>query len=199
MVAFLTGSRAEYGLLEQLFWLVPDSQWLVTGSHLSPAHGLTVDEIDGPIAGRIECVLSSDTRVGMCRSFSLAVSSFAEHLDRLRPDAVVILGDRYEMLAGAIAAHVCRISIVHIHGGESSIGSLDNAFRHSISHMARLHFPATEQSADRLRQFGLTDIHCLGALGCDGLEKQKWDWDGTIIVLFHPATKANENYKNIQE
>lgn len=201
-IAIVTGSRAEWGLLQPLAQLMHDDKdvdfkLIVTGSHLSYEFGYTKNDIDLPIEEEIECVLSSDTAVGISKAFGLAIISFSETLKRMVPDLVVVLGDRWEILACSIAAHIAGIPIAHIHGGENTLGSRDNAFRHSITNMAQLHFPATEASQNRLIQLGQypDTVFNVGALGCDGLEKRKWKQlkPKQILVMYYPEIESNSN------
>jgi len=176
-IAVVTGTRAEYGLL---YWILqkthgdPDLilQLVVTGMHLSPEFGLTVKEIEAdgfPISERVEMLLSSDTEVGLSTSMGLGIMGFASAFSRLRPDILVLLGDRFEALAAAAAAVVARIPIAHIHGGESSEGAIDEAFRHAVTKMSHIHFPAVDLYARRIRQMG-EDPEKIFTLGAPGLD-----------------------------
>jgi GDP/UDP-N,N'-diacetylbacillosamine 2-epimerase (hydrolysing) len=198
----VTGSRAEWGILQPLAKLMHqdrdiDFELLVTGSHLSHEFGYTKNDIDLPISEEIECVLSSDTAVGISKALGLAVISFSEAFKRIAPDALLVLGDRYEILACAVAAHVANIPIIHIHGGEVTAGSYDDAWRHSITHMAQLHFPAAEAYRTRLIQLGQDpdSIHMVGALGCDGFKKREWKQlePKQILVAYYPEAFNNGN------
>src|SRR5947209_12434242 len=159
-ICVVTGSRAEYGLM---FWLLKeladdarvDLQLVATGSHLSPEFGLTIAEIrrDGfPIAAEVEMLLSSDSAVGITKSLGLGVIGFADALHRLKPDLVIVLGDRYEILAAAQAAMLAAIPLAHIHGGETSEGAIDEQIRHAITKMAQLHFVSAEPHRRRVLQ-----------------------------------------------
>jgi len=173
MIVVITGSRAEYGLLKPLIEILKPSLW-VTGSHLSPEFGETWRQIDYPIAEKIECVLSSYTPLGVTISLGLATQLIGVALARHRPDLVVVLGDRYEIFAAVSAAHVAGIPVAHIHGGEVTEGSYDDAFRHSITKMSHLHFTAAEEYRQRVIQMGEQPdtVFNVGTLGCDGLEKR---------------------------
>ena len=149
----ITGSRADYGLL---YWLMKsikedsnlDLQVVATGTHLSPEFGLTYREIekDGfKIDKRVELLLSSDTPTALAKSTGLGVIGFADAFSELRPDMVMLLGDRFECLAAGIAACLARLPIGHIHGGETTEGAFDEAFRHSLTKMAWWHFVAAEE------------------------------------------------------
>lgn len=180
-ICVITGTRAEYGLL---FWLLQairedsccELQLLVTGSHLSPEFGLTVREIEAdgfPISDRIEILLSSDSQTAVTTSMGLALMGFGKAYERLRPDVVIVVGDRYEILAAVAAAAPFRIPVAHIHGGESSEGATDELFRHAVTKMSQLHFPAAEGYARRIRQMGESPyaVHCFGALASDNIRK----------------------------
>lgn len=212
-LCIVTGTRAEYGLLYWFLRAVHEDpccelQLLVTGSHLSPEFGLTVREIEAdgfPIAERIEILLSSDSETAVATSMGLALIGFGKAYERLRPDVVIVVGDRYEILAAAAAAAPFRIPVAHIHGGESSEGAMDELFRHAVTKMSRLHFPAAEGYARRIRQMGESPdaVHCFGALASDnirnlslmdrvslaaelGLSTEK-SWG---VLTYHPATMA---------
>lgn len=161
-ICVITGTRAEYGLLKNLLKNIKEDnqlelQLIITGMHLSPEFGLTykIIEKDGfEIKDKIEILLSSDTDNGINKSMGLAMISFSESYSRLKPDMVIVLGDRYEILAATIAAYVLKIPIVHISGGDITEGAYDDAFRHSITKMSYLHFPGTEKSKKRILQLG---------------------------------------------
>jgi UDP-hydrolysing UDP-N-acetyl-D-glucosamine 2-epimerase len=180
-IAVVTGSRAEYGLL---YWIMKgiqkdpelELQVIATGMHLSPEFGLTVTEIekDGfPIAEKVEILLSSDTEVAISTSMGLGVIGFARAYERLKPDVLVVLGDRFEILSAVASAVPFRIPIAHIHGGESTEGAMDESFRHAITKMSHLHFPATQHYADRIIQMGESPerVYCFGAPGLDNISK----------------------------
>lgn len=175
-IAVVTTSRSEYGLL---YWLLNEIdsdpslalQLIVGGSHLSSEFGLMVNSIEDDfcVAERIEFLLSSSSAVGIGKSSGLAVLSFVESLSRLKPDILVLLGDRWEVLSAAMAATILRIPIAHIHGGELSYGSMDDNIRHAITKLSHLHFPCTDQYAQRIIQMGESpDRVCnYGAPGLD--------------------------------
>ena len=176
-ICVVTGARSEYGLLQRLMGFVKDSdslelQVVVTGMHLSPEFGHTVDEIESDgftIADRLEILLSSDTAVGTTKAMGLALLSLSETFARLRPDIVVLLGDRFETFAAATAAFTARIPVAHLHGGEVTEGAVDEAFRHAISKMAHVHFVAAEPYRRRVIQLGEhpSTVHNVGAFGVD--------------------------------
>lgn len=214
-VAIFTGTRAEYGLL---YWLINDIkrdkaltlQLLVSGSHLSPEFGLTYKQIldDGfDIAEKIEMLLSSDSPVGTAKSMGLAVLGYADALDRLSPDVIVILGDRYEALAVAQTAMIMRIPIIHLHGGEISEGAYDDAIRHAISKLSYLHATSTDIYRQRVIQLGEAPerVVNVGAIGLDHIERttllsrdelaHALEFDLSkpyFIVTYHPVTLAEE-------
>lgn len=225
-ICIVTGTRAEYGLL---YWLIKDVyddpalelQLLVTGMHLSPEFGLTWKQIeqDGfPISRKIEILLSSDTAVGISKSNGLALISFAEAFDELKPEIVVLLGDRTETFVAAQSALIAGIPIAHIHGGELTEGAYDDAIRHSITKMSHLHFTATEQYRKRVIQLGEQPdtVFNVGAIGLDNIHKLKLlnraEFENSIerklhkhnlLITFHPVTlekhSAKEQFQNLLE
>lgn len=223
-VCIATGTRAEYGLLKPVIQKVYDSdrlelQLLVTGMHLSPEFGLTYKEIekDGfPITGKIEMLLSADTPSGISKSMGVALLGVADYFEVNKPDLVVILGDRYEMLAVALAAMVARIPIAHIHGGELTEGLIDEAIRHSITKMSQLHFTATDEYRRRVIQLGEqpSRVYNVGSLGVENAKSLKLMSlqeledsinftfsDKTIMVTYHPVTlermSSEQQFKNL--
>ena len=161
-IAVATATRAEYGLLRPVIKRLRASKYfqvelVVTGMHLSTEFGSTYKEIeqDGEhIDNKIEILLSSDTAVAMSKAMGLAMISFAEYFENNKPDAVLILGDRYEILAVSCAAMNARIPIIHMHGGEATEGLIDEAIRHAITKMSYLHLTSTEQYRKRVIQMG---------------------------------------------
>jgi UDP-hydrolysing UDP-N-acetyl-D-glucosamine 2-epimerase len=210
-ICVVTGSRAEYGLL---FWIIHDLsrdpevelQLVVTGMHLSPEFGRTVQVIeqDGfPIAERVETLVSSDGAAGITKSIGLGVMGFGDAFVRLRPDIIVLLGDRFEIFAAAQAALVLNVPVAHIAGGDTTEGSIDEAMRHSITKMAHIHFVTNEQAARRVRQMGEdpASVHVVGSPGLDNLRrmdlldrKRLAQQLGchfrkhNLLVTFHPVT-----------
>lgn len=178
-ICVVTGTRAEYGLLRPLLTLLAGDaevrlQLVVTGAHLSPEFGKTEEMIraDGfADFERLEMLLSSDTPVGMAKSTGLAVIGFSDLFARLAPDIVVVLGDRFEILAAAQAAMLLQIGIAHIHGGEITEGAVDDSIRHAVTKMANLHFVSEEEHRRRVLQMGEEPhrVHLVGALGWDAI------------------------------
>lgn len=182
-VCLVTGSRAEYGLLRPLIDEIISEesfilQLLVTGSHLSPEFGLTYQEIeeDGySIDEKIEVIMSSDSPVGICKSMGLGLISFSEAYARLQPDLIIVLGDRYEIFSAVSAAHISRIPVAHLHGGEVTEGAFDDALRHSITKMSYFHFTSTEDYRKRVIQLGEGPdrVFNVGAIGLDNIVRSK--------------------------
>ena len=216
-IAVFTGTRAEYGLL---YWIMKDIgndpdlelQLLVSGSHLSPEFGETYKHIerDGfQIAEKVEMLLSSDTSVGTVKSMGLGLIGFADALQRMQPDCLVLLGDRYEALAMAQAAFLMRIPVVHLHGGEKTEGAYDDCIRHAITKLSTLHFTSAEEYRQRVIQMGEapSQVHNVGAVGLDYLRRgrgkfmtvtelsQSLDFEihsPFFLVTYHAATMADE-------
>ncbi len=210
-IAVVTTSRADYG---HLYWILrelqthPDVQLslIVLGAHLSPEFGQTVSEIerDGfPIAEKIECLISSDSDVGMAKTIGVATLSLADTLGKLRPDILLLIADRYEMLAPASVALALRIPIAHIEGGEISEGAIDDAVRNALTKMSHLHFTPTEHAAQRVTAMGEEEwrVFRTGAPSLDHLRRRKLFARAeieqalkinlappTILVAYHPVT-----------
>ena len=213
-VCVITGTRAEYGLLKPLLQKINNDnnlelQLVVTGMHLSPEFGLTYQEIeqDGfEITERNEMLLSSDTPNGITKSVGVGMIGFADIFTRIVPDMMIILGDRYEALAAVTAAMIHRIPIAHIHGGELTLGAIDDVIRHSITKMSTLHFTSTEEYRKRVIQLGEEPerVFYVGALGVENIKAQKlmdreelsrsidFSLDMPyVLVTFHPVTLEN--------
>ena len=210
-ICVVTGTRAEYGLLRWVMEGIRQSpvlelQLIATGMHLSPEFGMTVDAIEADgfeIDRKVEMLLSSDTAVGLTKSMGLGMIGFADALAELKPDLMLVLGDRYEIFAAATSAMIARIPIAHLHGGETTEGAFDEAIRHSITKMSHLHFVAAEEYQQRVIQLGEQPEHVfnVGGLGIDNilrlnlltrdeleealnfkLEKRN------LLITFHPVT-----------
>ena len=176
-IVILTATRAEYGLLRPLMIKLNkepefDLHIAVTGMHLSPEFGMTINEIktDGlAIDKKIEILLSSDTSIALSKSMGLALISFSEYFEECKPDALIVLGDRFETLAVCCAAMNARIPIIHLYGGEATEGLIDEAVRHSITKMSYLHFASTESYRRRIIQMGEAPerVFCVGAMGVE--------------------------------
>lgn len=215
-IAVFTGTRAEYGLL---YWLMREIMadpgcrlsTLVSGGHLSPEFGLTWRDImaDGfEITEKVEMTLSSDSRIGTAKSIGLGILGYADALERISPDVLVVLGDRFEALAVAQAARVLGVPVAHLHGGELSEGAYDDAFRHAITKLADFHFVAAELYRDRVIQLGEDParVHCVGAFGLDHIVRGSMipfnDLLETVplsskvpycLATYHPVTQGYES------
>jgi len=180
-ICVVTGSRAEYGLLSNLLKKLKKDKFfnlqiITTGMHLSTEFGETYREIENDglkINKKIEVVLSSDTAESISKSIGLGFVSFSEAYKDLKPDVVIILGDRYELLAPAFTAFLNNIPIAHIHGGEVTTGAFDDVIRHSISKMSWLHFCSTEVYRKRIIQLGENplNVYNVGGLGAENVNK----------------------------
>ncbi len=180
-IAVVTTSRADYS---HLYWPLHDLahhsdvdlRLIVMGPHLSPEFGHTIHDIekDGlEIAARIECLLSSDTDIGMAKTIGMATLGLADCLGRMRPDLILLIADRYEMLAPAAVALALRIPIAHIEGGEISEGAIDNTVRHTLTKLSHVHFTSTFQARDRVIAMGEEEwrVHRAGAPSLDHLRR----------------------------
>tara|TARA_B110000879_G_scaffold211901_1_gene306068 strand:+ start:8806 stop:9960 length:1155 start_codon:yes stop_codon:yes gene_type:complete len=215
-ICVFTGTRAEYGLL---YWLMKDIQAnpvlnlqiVASGTHLSPEYGCTYTEIekDGfKIDEKVEMLLSSDTPIGVAKSMGLAVLGLADAFDRLRPDFLIILGDRYEALAAAQTAQILRIPVVHLSGGEVTEGAYDDSIRHAITKLSYLHFTSNQRYCDRVIQLGEAPdrVFNAGSIGLEHLTRTQLlsleelslslDFELTssfFVVTYHPETLAEED------
>jgi len=225
-ICVVTGTRAEYGLLQPVMALLRDApdfelQIAATGMHLSPEFGLTYREIEADgfsIDARIEMLLSSDTPTGIAKSIGLGIIGFADALARLRPDVLLVLGDRFEILAAVQAALVARIPVAHISGGDTTEGAFDESIRHSITKMAHLHFVTNQGAARRVRQMGENPAHVwnAGSPGLDAIQnsplmsreelEHSLDFalrETNFLITFHPATldaqPATEQFAQLLE
>ncbi|WP_103581470.1 UDP-N-acetylglucosamine 2-epimerase [Campylobacter concisus] len=214
-ICVVTSARAEYGLL---YWLLKEIkadselklQLIVTGMHLSPEFGLTYKEIEKEfkIDKKIEILSSSHTSLDICAEMAIVYEKFAPALAELKPDILVLLGDRYEIFGVAGVASIIQIPIAHIHGGETTQGAFDEAFRHSITKMSHIHFAATNEYANRIIQLGEepSRVFNVGGPGIENIKKlnllNKDEFEKSIkfklakknlLITFHPATLENSS------
>lgn len=214
-IAVVTATRAEYGLLKSIILKLNRSDFfsvelVVTGMHLSSEFGLTYKEIEEDqikIDKKIEILLDSDTSVAMSKVMGLAMISFAEYFESSKPDALMVLGDRYEMLAICSAAMNAQIPIIHLYGGETTEGVVDEAIRHAITKMSYLHFTSTEKYRKRVIQMGEQPdrVFNVGALGVENVLNTELlsykELENALgisldrpyaIVTFHPVTLESD-------
>jgi UDP-hydrolysing UDP-N-acetyl-D-glucosamine 2-epimerase len=210
-IAVVTTSRADYS---HLYWVLRDLaahpevdlKLIVLAAHLSPEFGATVGEIerDGfPVASRIECLLSSDSDVGMAKTLGLAVLGLTDALAQMRPDLLLLIADRYEMLAPASVALTLRIPVAHIEGGEISEGAIDDAVRNALTKMAHIHFTSTDTARARVISMGEEPwrVHRAGAPSLDHIRRSTLLTraelekalelslaDAVTVVAYHPVT-----------
>lgn len=219
-ICVVTGTRADYGLLRLVMKGIRQSselelQLIVTGMHLSPEFGMTVAEIETDcflIDRKVEMLLSSDTAVSITKSMGLGMIGFADALAELKPDLMLVLGDRFEIFAAATSAMIARVPIAHLHGGETTEGAFDEAIRHSISKMSHLHFVAAEEYRQRVIQLGEQPEHVfnVGGLGVDSILRLKLltrdELEAALnfklakrnlLITFHPVTL--EQYTSAQQ
>lgn len=220
-LAVVTTSRADYS---HLYWPLHDLsrhpdielKLIVMGAHLSPEFGTTVREIekDGfALAGRVECLLSSDTDVGMAKTIGLATLSLADLLGQMRPDLLLLIADRYEMLAPASVALALRIPIAHIEGGEISEGAIDDAVRNALTKMSHIHFTSTWAARERVIAMGeeAWRVHRAGAPSLDHLRRQPLhsrayledrlaiDFSRpSMLIAYHPVTLAGDTLRETE-
>ena len=219
-ICVVTGSRAEYGLLSRLMQMIQEDsglklQVIATNMHLSPEFGLTYQEIEKDgffINKKVEMLLSSDTANGTAKSVGLATIGFADAYEDLKPDLLLVLGDRYEILSAVTTALFYKIPVAHLHGGEITEGAYDDAIRHAITKMSHLHFTSTEEYRKRVIQLGENPerVFNVGAIGIDNIkhlkllsrdvlerELQFLLKEQTILVTYHPVT-LDENDTRMQ-
>jgi len=220
-VAVITTSRADYS---HLYWPLRDLsenenvdlRIVALGSHLSPEFGNTVREIekDGfQIASRIECLLSSDSDVGMAKTIGVATLSLADLLGKMRPDLLLLIADRYEMLAPAAVALALRIPVAHIEGGEVSEGAIDDAVRNALTKLSHIHFTSTLAARERVIALGEEEwrVHHAGAPSLDHLRRRpllsreeiekRLELNlktPTIVVAYHPMTIARDTLQEVE-
>ena len=214
-ICVITGSRAEYGLLRWVMQGIKDDpalklQVLATGMHLSREFGLTYREIEKDgfrIDRKVKMLTGSDTPVGIAKSMGKGLIGFADALHELKPDLIVVLGDRFEILSAVATALVARIPVAHLHGGELTEGAFDEAIRHSITKMSHLHFVATEEYRRRVIQLGEQPqrVFTVGGLGIDNILRLKLFkreelevvlnfklGKKSLLITFHPVTLEND-------
>ena len=223
-VLVITGTRAEYGLLYWTMRGVKESSKLelllcVTGMHLSPEFGLTYTMIENDgfvIDEKVEMLMSSDTAIGISKSIGLGIISFSEVFHRIKPDLILVLGDRFEIFSAVSAAMIAKIPVAHCHGGESTEGLIDEPIRHSITKMSHIHFAATEKYKNRILQLGENPKHVfnVGGLGLENINKlilmSKHDLERSLnfkfsslnfLITFHPVTlehcSSSEQFYNL--
>lgn len=210
-ICVVTGSRADYGLLYWPMRLIAEDddfelQVVVTGMHLSPAFGETWCQIEADgfaIASKVEMLLASDSPVAVAKSVGLGVIGFADTFERLRPDLLMVLGDRFEILAAVQAAMFARIPVAHVCGGDVTEGAFDESIRHAITKMAHVHFPTNADAAGRLLAMGESPehVHTVGSPGLDRIRRMTFmarevffdtlrvtHRARNLLVVFHPAT-----------
>ena len=214
-ICVITGTRAEFGLLRPLIELIANDkelqlQLIATGMHLSPEFGYTLNEITEAgfmVDKKVECLLSSDSSIGVSKTIALAISGFADALAELTPDLVVVLGDRTEILGAVIATAMANIPIAHLYGGETTEGAYDEAIRHSITKFSHLHFTSTEAYRKRVIQLGEhpDTVFNVGAIGLDAIKKlpllDRAAFEQSIgfklkkrnvLITYHPVTLEKE-------
>ncbi len=217
-VCFISGSRSDYGLLMPLMNLIKKDknfifQLIVTGTHLSERHNSTFKEIikdKFKINYLININVKGQKKEDICKSMSIATKNISFKLKLLKPDLIILLGDRYEIFSACSAAFVHQIPICHLHGGELTRGSIDDGFRHSITKMSNLHLVSTEKYSKRVKQLGENpkNIYVVGGFGVDTIKKTKLLkrdelekklgfrlGPKNILVTYHPETVFNSNPK----
>lgn len=213
-ICVVTGSRAEYGLLSGLMRVIQEDkelqlQVIATNMHLSPEFGLTYREIEKDgfrIDKKVQMLLSSDTPNATTKSVGLATIGFADAYEDLQPDLIVVLGDRFEILAAVSAALFFKIPVAHLHGGEITEGAYDDCIRHAITKMSHLHFTSTEAYRQRVIQLGEQPdrVFYVGAIGVENIKRvplmSKEELEESIqfelgnkslLVTYHPVTLEN--------
>jgi UDP-hydrolysing UDP-N-acetyl-D-glucosamine 2-epimerase len=218
-IGIVTGTRAEYGLLSRTIDLLQNddrfsTHIFVCGAHLSPEFGYTIRELeDNGVENivQVEMLMSSSSRVGIAKSVGIATMSFADAFSIKNLDGLIVLGDRYEILAAAQTAMLLDIPLIHIHGGEVTEGAFDDSIRHSITKMANIHFPVAEEFAKRIQQLGESNdsIFVVGSPGVDNIinspkmSKQELEVSLSFklnkplaLVTYHPVTKAINSTEN---
>jgi UDP-N-acetylglucosamine 2-epimerase (non-hydrolysing)/GDP/UDP-N,N'-diacetylbacillosamine 2-epimerase (hydrolysing) len=221
-ICAVTGSRADYGLLSVPLTKIRDDphfslSLIVTGQHLAPGFESSIDEIEADgltIIRKVDMMMATDSGAALTKSAGLALIGFAEALETLQPDLLLVLGDRYEILAAVYAALLARVPVAHIAGGDVTEGAIDDAIRHAITKMSHIHFVATEQAARRVAQLGedASTIHNVGSPGLDRirltqtLEREEFfrqvdirPCPLNILVTFHPVTAQGDSEQQCQQ
>ena len=216
IISILTATRAEYGLLKPIITKLNnveefDVRIVATGAHLSPEFGFTYQEIEKngfTIDEKIEILLSSDTPSSISKSMGLALISFSDYFEKLNPDLLIVLGDRYETLAVVTTAMNQRIPIAHLYGGETTEGAIDESIRHAITKLSYLHFTSTDEYRKRVIQLGENPerVYNVGAIGIENilnenlLSRDELEKELEIsllksyaVVTFHPVTLENNS------
>ena len=215
-ICVVSSGRADYSLLcwpMREIQIAPDMelQTIITGMHLSPEFGMTIKNFkrDGfPVSSCVEMLLSGDSSVAVTKSLGLGVIGFADALLQLEPDLLMLLGDRFEILAAAQAALIARIPVAHLYGGDTTEGAFDESIRHCITKMAHLHFVSNEEAAKRVQQMGENPAHVynIGATCLDAIRRTTYldrnDFFHAIkfkplvknlLITFHPVTLGKES------
>lgn len=215
-ICIVTGSRADYGLLRWIMQGIDEDpdlmlQVIATGMHLSAAFGSTYQAIEADgfkIDRKIYALSDLDSPIGLAEAIGKVLVGCAQAYKELNPDIIVVLGDRFEIFAAASAALLAKIPVAHLHGGETTAGAFDEAFRHSITKMSQLHFVAAEEYKNRIIQLGESprSVFLVGGLGVDSINKlelldkrevesklQLEFSDKNLLVTFHPATLDDES------
>lgn len=215
-ILVVTGTRAEYGLLYWTMKAIDDDkdfklQLIVTGNHLVKEYGYTVSQIekDGfKIDEKIDMIINSDEKSSIVKSMGLEMIQMAQSFSRLKPDMLLILGDRYETFAAAICAVMMNIPIAHMNGGESTEGAIDEQIRHAITKMSHIHFPGTEYYKERILKMGEEPwrVHNVGEAGIENIKRLKLldkseleeqlniTFNKTVfLITYHPVTLDEDN------
>ena len=222
-IFIISSSRAEYGLLRNLIKKIYKSKNLkfhlsITGTHLSSVHGKTIKEVkkDAPIINSQAKILNfNDDSIGISKSFSLGVVKFSKLFKKYKPNLILVLGDKFEIFSSVVAGTFSRIPIAHIHGGEETVGAIDNFIRHSITKMSHIHFTSALEHKNRVVQMGENpkNVFNVGALGLEDIKnfkfkskdylKEKYNIDfkkKTILVCLHPVSlEPNTEKSNIKQ
>lgn len=217
-LAVFTGTRAEFGLLRRLLERLNKSDIIVpllavTGSHLAQEYGYTVTEIENsgiPISARLDILLFGQGELAIAKTIGYAIDIYSTWLDEIKPDAVLLLGDRYEIFAAATAAAALSIPIAHISGGDVTLGAKDDYYRHCITKMASCHFPSCNEYANRIIRMGEAPatVHNVGGLGDENIRTMPLLSKNDIcdalsitndtryaLVTYHPETVGNKDIK----